>query len=161
MHSTFKTGRRLGWVLAGCLFAASLGLVACGDDDDGGGGASGGGENYKMTLIAGVKGDEFYITMNCGAQAEAKKQGVELDFQGPDQFDATLQTPLQNAFFSSVGFGASLALLRIGGPLVLIFFVASTLAAIGQSADSSSAARSNAAWTARCRFGWFPLTAAT
>ena len=49
-----------------------------------------------MTLIAGVKGDEFYITMNCGAQAEAKKQGVTLDFQGPDQFDATLQTPIVN-----------------------------------------------------------------
>ena len=38
----------------------------------------------SMTLIAGVRGDEFYITMNCGAQAEARKQGVELDFQGPD-----------------------------------------------------------------------------
>ena len=51
----------------------------------------------------------------------------------PVTFDATLQTPLQNAFFASVGFGASLALLRIGGPLVLIFFVASSLAAIGQN----------------------------
>ncbi len=51
----------------------------------------------------------------------------------PVTFDATLQTPLQNAFFASVGFGASLALLRIGGPLVLMFFVASTLAAIGQN----------------------------
>ena len=50
-----------------------------------------------MTLIAGVRGDEFYITMNCGAQAEARKQGVELDFQGPDQFDASLQTPIVNA----------------------------------------------------------------
>jgi glutamate:Na+ symporter, ESS family len=51
----------------------------------------------------------------------------------PFTFDATLQTPLQNAFFASVGFGASLALLRIGGPLVLIFFVVSTLAAIAQN----------------------------
>jgi ESS family glutamate:Na+ symporter len=51
----------------------------------------------------------------------------------PVTFDATLQTPLQNAFFASVGFGASLALLRIGGPLVLIFFVVSTLAAIAQN----------------------------
>jgi ribose transport system substrate-binding protein len=55
------------------------------------------GKHYKMTLLAGVKGDEFYITMNCGAQAEAKKLGVSLDFQGPDQFDAGLQTPIVNA----------------------------------------------------------------
>ncbi len=48
-------------------------------------------------------------------------------------FDATLQTPLQNTFFASVGFGASLALLRVGGPLVVLFFVASTLAAVLQN----------------------------
>jgi ribose transport system substrate-binding protein len=75
--------------------------VGCGDDDDsgggGGGGDSGGGKNYKMTLIAGVKGDEFYITMNCGAQEKAKELGVTLDFQGPDQFDAAQQTPIVDA----------------------------------------------------------------
>ena len=99
MQRSIGSGRRTAWVLAGCLMAASLVFVACGDDDGGGGGgaAGGGGENYKVTLIAGVKGDEFYITMNCGAQEEAKKQGVTLDFQGPDQFDASLQTPIVNA----------------------------------------------------------------
>ena len=51
----------------------------------------------------------------------------------PVQFDTTLQTPFQNAFFASVGFGASLALLRVGGPLVLLFFAASTVAAVGQN----------------------------
>jgi ribose transport system substrate-binding protein len=50
-----------------------------------------------MTLIAGVKGDEFYITMNCGAQEKAKELGVTLDFQGPDQFDAAQQTPIVDA----------------------------------------------------------------
>lgn len=48
-------------------------------------------------------------------------------------FDTTLQTPLQNAFFASVGFGASLALLRVGGPLVVLFFIASTLTAVAQN----------------------------
>ena len=55
-------------------------------------------------------------------------------------FDTTLQTPLQNAFFASVGFGASLALLRVGGPLVLLFFVASTAAAILQNVIGMSLA---------------------
>jgi ribose transport system substrate-binding protein len=91
------TNRRalLGAVLAsGALF-----LAACGDDDEGGGGSSssGGGEKYTMTLIAGVRGDEFYITMNCGAQEEARKLGVSLDFQGPNEFAADQQTPIVNA----------------------------------------------------------------
>jgi ribose transport system substrate-binding protein len=73
-------------------------VAACGDDDDdGGGGGGGGGGSKSMTLIAGVKGDEFYITMNCGAQEEAKKLGVSLDFQGPNEFDAAQQTPIVNA----------------------------------------------------------------
>ncbi len=99
MQRSIRPGRRTARVLAGCLMATSLFLVACGDDDSGGGGGASGssGKNYKLTLVAGVKGDQFYITMNCGAQAEAKKLGATLDFQGPDQFDASLQTPIVNA----------------------------------------------------------------
>jgi ribose transport system substrate-binding protein len=97
-----STSRRGHWRV---LLAVSLTLVlavavaACGDDDDdgGGGGGGGGGGSKSMTLIAGVKGDEFYITMNCGAQEEAKKLGVSLDFQGPNEFDAAQQTPIVNA----------------------------------------------------------------
>ncbi len=77
--SSSTRGRRKSTLLAVALAAASMTIVACGDDEGGGGGGGGGGGDYKMTLIAGVKGDEFYITMNCGAQAEAQKQNVELD----------------------------------------------------------------------------------
>jgi ribose transport system substrate-binding protein len=100
MQRTPRPGRRAAVLAAGLAVALSLGVAACGGDDGGGGGggaSGGGGKNYKLTLLAGVKGDEFYITMNCGAQAEAKKLGATLDFQGPDQFDATLQTPIVNA----------------------------------------------------------------
>jgi ribose transport system substrate-binding protein len=89
-------------LLAICA-ALALVVAACGGDDDssssGGSASSSGGEkkNYKMTLVAGVKGDEFYITMNCGAQAKAKELGATLDFQGPDEFDASQQTPIVNA----------------------------------------------------------------
>jgi ESS family glutamate:Na+ symporter len=47
--------------------------------------------------------------------------------------DTTLQSPLMIAFFTSVGFGASVSLLRVGGPLVLVFFVIATLAAVAQN----------------------------
>jgi ribose transport system substrate-binding protein len=91
--------RRWAAILLFALAAATV--VACGGDSGGGGGGgsagSGGGKSYKMTLIAGVKGDEFYITMNCGAQAKAKELGVSLDFQGPDEFDAAQQTPIVDA----------------------------------------------------------------
>jgi ribose transport system substrate-binding protein len=96
---------RRTWIVAACAAILALGVAACGSDDDNGGSSSGSStsssgsakKNYKMTLIAGVKGDEFYITMNCGAQAKAKELGVTLDFQGPDKFDAGLQTPVVNA----------------------------------------------------------------
>jgi len=93
--------------LAASLALIAFGVAACGDDEESAGGgsttAAAGDEKkaYKMTLLAGVKGDEFYITMNCGAQEEAKKQGVTVEFQGPDQFDASLQTPIVNAVAAS------------------------------------------------------------
>ncbi len=52
----------------------------------------------------------------------------------PLTFDTTLQSPLMIAFFASIGFAASLSLLRMGGPQVIIFFLASTVLAIVQNA---------------------------
>jgi ESS family glutamate:Na+ symporter len=49
------------------------------------------------------------------------------------QFDTTLQSPLMIAFFTSIGFGASLALLRVGGPQVLMFFGLATVFAVLQN----------------------------
>jgi ribose transport system substrate-binding protein len=96
---------RKSWILAASLATLAFVVAACGSSDKSGSSSgtssassSGGAKkNYKMTLIAGVKGDEFYITMNCGAQEKAKELGVTLDFQGPDKFDAGLQTPVVNA----------------------------------------------------------------
>src|SRR6476469_864498 len=92
------------WAAVAAIVAMGGVVGACGSSNDNGSsgsssgssGSSSSSKNYKMTLIAGVKGDEFYITMNCGAQAEAKKLGVSLDFQGPDQFSPSLQTPIVN-----------------------------------------------------------------
>jgi ESS family glutamate:Na+ symporter len=51
----------------------------------------------------------------------------------PLAFTATLQAPLMIAFFTTIGFGASLSLLRVGGPAVLLFFVLSTIMAAAQN----------------------------
>jgi ESS family glutamate:Na+ symporter len=49
------------------------------------------------------------------------------------EFDTTLQTPLMVAFFTSIGFAASVRLLKVGGPQVLIFFLVATLFAVAQN----------------------------
>jgi ribose transport system substrate-binding protein len=54
-------------------------------------------KNYKITFIQGVAGDEFYITMQCGIQAEAARLGVTVQTQGPQKFDPTLQKPILDA----------------------------------------------------------------
>jgi len=51
----------------------------------------------------------------------------------PFKFDTTLRDPLMIAFFTTIGFAASLKLLKIGGPQVLFFFSLSTIAAVLQN----------------------------
>ena len=48
------------------------------------------------------------------------------------EFDTTLQTPLMVAFFTTIGLGASLALLKVGGPQVLLFWVLASVLAVIQ-----------------------------
>ena len=72
------------------------------------------------------------------------------------RFDTTLQTPLQNAFFTSIGFGASFQLLRLGGPLVLRFFLFATAVAVLQNVVGAAVAagpRPGAAARRAGRFG--------
>ncbi|MEV6490452.1 ABC transporter substrate-binding protein [Actinoplanes sp. NPDC051633] len=51
-------------------------------------------KNYNIQFIQGVAGDEFYITMQCGIEAEAAKLGVTVKTQGAQKFDPTLQKPI-------------------------------------------------------------------
>ncbi|WP_157245743.1 ABC transporter substrate-binding protein [Nonomuraea typhae] len=69
--------------------ALLLTLAACGQP--GAGGA------VRVTLVQGLAGEEFYETMACGARAKAEELGVQLDVQGPQKFDPTLQTPIVNS----------------------------------------------------------------
>lgn len=90
---------------------AALVLAACGssDDDDSstssgsatsGASTTGGGEaasgerarkSYRIALITNEE-SSFYITLNAGAQAEAERLGVEVDWQAPRTPDLPSQT---------------------------------------------------------------------
>ncbi len=96
MGDYIRAGRRISRREFLGVAAAGAGVTflgACG----GGGGGGGGGQSYRLTLIVGVTGDEFYTTMECGAQAAAKQLGAELKVQGPEEFSAAEQTPILNA----------------------------------------------------------------
>jgi ribose transport system substrate-binding protein len=58
-------------------------------------------KNYNLQFIQGVAGDEFYITMQCGMQAEAAKLGVSVKTQGAQKFDPTLQKPILDSVVAS------------------------------------------------------------
>jgi ribose transport system substrate-binding protein len=59
-------------------------------------------DSFTVAFIQGVIGDNFYITMDCGARAKAEALGnITIDTQGPERFDQTLQTPILNAVVQS------------------------------------------------------------
>jgi ribose transport system substrate-binding protein len=72
-------------------------LVGAGCAEGGGGGDGGEAEELDIVLIQGVAGDEFYITMDCGAQQAAEELGVNYSVQGPNEFDPTEQIPIVEA----------------------------------------------------------------
>jgi glutamate:Na+ symporter, ESS family len=57
------------------------------------------------------------------------------------EMDTTLQTPLMVAFFTSIGLGASLRLLRVGGPQVVVFWLLASVLAVIQSGVGLGLAR--------------------
>jgi ABC-type sugar transport system substrate-binding protein len=63
--------------------------------------AAAAGKNYNLELIVGTKSDDFYVTMECGAMAEAKALGVTLTVNGPADFSASEQAPILNAVAAS------------------------------------------------------------
>jgi ABC-type sugar transport system substrate-binding protein len=63
--------------------------------------AAAAGKNYNLELVVGTKSDDFYVTMECGAMAEAKALGVTLTVTGPADFSPSEQAPILNAVAAS------------------------------------------------------------
>ena len=74
-----------------CAILGTVALVATGCGSAG----SGGGGSHAVTLIVGTTNDNFYVSMNCGAKAEAQKLGVTYKYTGPSKFDASQQIPIR------------------------------------------------------------------
>jgi ribose transport system substrate-binding protein len=83
-----------------------LGLAACSSSGSGSptssssGSSSSGGSSFSknnLELVLGTKSDDFYVTMQCGAEAEAKKLGAKLTVNGPADFSPSEQAPILNA----------------------------------------------------------------
>ena len=58
----------------------TLGMAACGSDDDGGSSA---GETPYIAIVSKGFQHQFWQAVKQGAEAEAKKQGVKITFEGP------------------------------------------------------------------------------
>jgi ribose transport system substrate-binding protein len=95
MNSKIRTG-----VMAAAGVASVLVLTACSATGPGSS-AEKSPANYKINFIQGIAGDEFYVTMQCGSQAEAQKLGVKVNTQGPANFDPTLQKPILDSVAAS------------------------------------------------------------
>jgi ABC-type sugar transport system substrate-binding protein len=84
-----------------------LGLAACSSSGSGtsskssGSSTSSGFAKKNLELVVGTKSDDFYVTMECGAEAEAKKLGAKLTVTGPADFSVPEQAPILNAVAAS------------------------------------------------------------
>jgi glutamate:Na+ symporter, ESS family len=78
----------------------------------------------RLNMPAAVLGGLLVSLLVWGAQS----RGVTLM-----RFDTTLQSPLMIAFFTTVGFGASLSLLRVGGRPFVIFLILASIFAVLQN----------------------------
>ena len=91
-------------MLSAGLVAVLLGTAACSSGSGGSAGGSGAGgqkKPYQLAFVQGVAGDAFYVTMQCGMEAEAKKLNATVRTQGAQKFDSTLQTPLVQSVVAS------------------------------------------------------------
>lgn len=95
---------RVRALFAGTALVTCLALAACGSSDDGGAGTassgSGSGESIRVVQIP-TSVSEFTVTIRGGAEAEAKKLGVDYQIQIPAKPDVASQTATMNAVIAS------------------------------------------------------------
>src|ERR1022692_490922 len=131
------------------IMLAATAVAGCGSS----GGGSAASSKKTMELIVGTKSDNFYVTMECGAEAEAKKLGVKLTVTGPATFSVPQQKPLIDAAevnkpdallvapTDSAALNPDLLKVQKGGTKVIFVDTSSADSAIGLSRISSNNAQ--------------------
>lgn len=89
------------------------------------------GKTYRVVFVAALLNDSFFVTIRCGAQAQAKTMGIDFKFEGPTTNDVSSEIKAFNAVaatnpdgmiiapFSNTGFGPSVrGLMKNGTPVV-------------------------------------------
>jgi ribose transport system substrate-binding protein len=84
-------------ILAGCGSSSSSSSKTAAAATTSGSSTSASSGSKSLALIQGTKADNFYVTMACGAKAEAAKLGYSLNVQGPADFAAPEQIPIVDA----------------------------------------------------------------
>jgi ABC-type sugar transport system substrate-binding protein len=146
---TSVTGTVAGVAVVALAAGAVGGCGSSGGSSSGGGGGSSSGAGKTMELIVGTKSDDFYTTMECGAQAEARKLGVKLTVTGPATFSIPQQKPLIDSVqvtkpdaliiapTDSAALDPDLLKVQQGGTKVIFVDTASANTALGLSRISS------------------------
>jgi ribose transport system substrate-binding protein len=119
-------------VAATALALGSLTAACGGTSGDSAATGSGGKKKLTVAFVAALVNDSYFITVKCGAQAEAKKLGVDFKWVGPASNDVSKQksafaaTAATNpdamvlAPFSNTGFGGMVRpLMKKGVPVTL------------------------------------------
>jgi ribose transport system permease protein len=84
----------LGASLTACSSSSSSTVPSSGTSPSSSSSSPSSASGKSLELIVGTKSDDFYVTMECGAEAEATKLGVHLTVNGPSEFSVPEQEPL-------------------------------------------------------------------
>jgi ribose transport system substrate-binding protein len=99
--TTRRSVTGLAGLAALVVLPASLAASCGGGTNDTAGSGGGAAEKPKISVIVGLKGDDFYGSLACGARQAGKKLGAEVDVQGPDKWDPAQQLPVLNSVVAS------------------------------------------------------------
>ena len=90
-----------GLALTAACSSSSSTTASSGSSPTGSSTSAAAAKSYNLELIVGTKSDDFYRTMECGAEAEAKTLGQNITVNGPADFSPSEQAPILNAVEAS------------------------------------------------------------